>query len=69
MSQVLSTLFALGSVAGSKGVSGPMIGTKYAEENKRQFDESTQRAGRNVIGLQVCHFVLRWQVEKRENAE
>lgn len=53
MSQVLSTLYSLGSLAASKGVSGPMIGTKYAAANKRDFDEETQRAGRNVIGLQV----------------
>lgn len=53
MSQVLSTLYSLGSTAGSKGVSGPMIGTKYAEKNQREFDEATQRAGRSVIGLQM----------------
>lgn len=53
MAQVLNTLMSLGSVAKSRGVSGPLVGVKMAEKNTRHFDEQTQREGRNIIGLQM----------------
>ncbi|XP_039247802.2 transgelin-2-like [Styela clava] len=54
MSQVLSTLLALANVAKARGVDGDLsIATKIAQENPREFDEQTQREGRNIIGLQM----------------
>ncbi|XP_039247803.2 transgelin-3-like [Styela clava] len=58
MSQVLCTLQSLGMYAYNKGVTGPLIGTKMADENKRNFDEESQRAGRAQIGLQMGTNVL-----------
>lgn len=55
MVQVQNTLFKVGSVLQSKNWGGPTIGIKSATENHRNFDEDKQRAGRNVIGLQVNH--------------
>jgi len=53
MSQVLTTLRKLSTVALSKGFSGPHIGVKLAEKNVRNHDEQKLREGRNVIGLQM----------------
>ena len=38
--------------AQKKGYNGPVLGVKMASENKREFDESTLKAGKSVIGLQ-----------------
>jgi len=53
MSQVLTTLRKLSTVALSKGFGGPHIGVKLAEKNIRNHDEQKLREGRNVIGLQM----------------
>ena len=60
MSQVLTTLRKLSTVALSKGFGGPHIGVKLAEKNIRNHDEQKLREGRNVIGLQVCMIVFDW---------
>ena len=48
MMAVLTNIFALGSVAKTKGYSGPTIGVKMATENKRDFTEEQLKAGNNV---------------------
>ncbi|KAL5255732.1 hypothetical protein ACHWQZ_G011078 [Mnemiopsis leidyi] len=54
MSQVISTIYAVSSVASSsKGYGGPCIGTKIAEKNARDFDEATLNAGKFVLGGQM----------------
>ncbi|XP_075888756.1 calponin-1 [Nelusetta ayraudi] len=52
--QVQSTLIALAGMAKSKGFqSNYDVGVKYAEKQKRQFNQEQLREGRNVIGLQM----------------
>ena len=54
MNQVISTIYAVSSVASSaKGYGGPCIGTKIAEKNERDFDEATLNAGKFVLGGQM----------------
>ena len=38
--------------AQKNGFTGPTLGVKVANENKREFDDSVLKAGQNVIGLQ-----------------
>jgi len=38
--------------AQKQGFDGPQLGVRVASANKREFDEQTLKAGRNVIGLQ-----------------
>ena len=54
LNQVISTIYAVSSVASSsKGYGGPCIGTKIAEKNARDFDEATLNAGKFVLGGQM----------------
>jgi len=53
MSQVLGTLYAVSSVASTKGYTGASIGVKISEENVREFDEETLAAGKAVLGGQT----------------
>jgi len=53
MVQVYFTLIQLSSQSLRKGFTGPSIGVKLAESNKREFDDAKLREGRNVIGLQM----------------
>lgn len=50
---VVNCLFALGGLAKKKGFTGPTIGVKVAEENKRLFDKSTLDMGKTIISLQA----------------
>ena len=43
----------MGGQAQKVGFSGPVIGVKQAEANKREFSQEQLDAGKNVIGLQV----------------
>ncbi|KAJ7363682.1 Calponin-3 [Desmophyllum pertusum] len=48
------TICQLGSTAQSKGFTGPTLGPKKADENKRDFTEEQVKAGREGhIGLQA----------------
>ena len=38
--------------AQKNGFTGPALGVKVANENKREFDDSVLKAGQSVIGLQ-----------------
>ena len=38
--------------AQKNGFSGPTLGVKVANENKREFDEQTMKQGQSIIGLQ-----------------
>jgi len=58
MAQVLSTCRKLSSVSLKHNYTGPCIGPKLADENKRALDEQKLKEGRNVIGLQVSLKVL-----------
>lgn len=49
---VVNCLHSLGGLAQKKGYDGPVIGVKFAEENKREFDEETLKKGKSIIGLQ-----------------
>jgi hypothetical protein len=54
LSQVTMTLFALGRETYKHPEwSGPWLGPKPSEENKRDFDDETIAAGKAVIGLQA----------------
>ncbi|KAG5667362.1 hypothetical protein PVAND_015345 [Polypedilum vanderplanki] len=54
ISQVTMTLFALGrETYRHPEWTGPYLGPKPAEENKREFDEETLAAGQTIIGLQA----------------
>lgn len=54
ISTVTMTLFALGrETYRHPEWTGPYLGPKPAEENKREFDEETIAAGKAVIGLQA----------------
>merc|ERR1711976_4558 len=48
MSSVQITLFKIGSLALSKGFSGPTIGVKVSEGNKRNFTPEQMRAGQFI---------------------
>lgn len=39
--------------AQKQGFTGATLGPKEAQENPREFDEETKRAGQSVIGLQM----------------
>jgi len=54
IAQVTSTIFALGRTTYNHPEwTGPWLGPKPSEENKRNFDEATLRAGEGMIGLQA----------------
>jgi len=54
ISQITMTLFALGrETYRHPEWSGPWLGPKPSEENKRDFDEATLNAGQTIIGLQA----------------
>lgn len=54
MTQVQTTLLALASMAKTKGSQSRVdIGVKYADKQKRMFDEEKMKAGQCVIGLQM----------------
>ena len=53
LAQVQTTLYKLGGQAQKVGFSGPVIGVKQGDGNKREFSEEQLKAGQNVIGLQV----------------
>ena len=47
---MLGNLFALSSVATyAHGYQGPCIGAKLADENVREFDEETIKAGKSIL--------------------
>jgi len=49
---IVDNLFLLGGHAQKNGFTGPLLGVKVANENKREFDDSVLKAGQSVIGLQ-----------------
>lgn len=49
---IIDNLFQLGGHAQKNGFTGPQLGVKVANENKREFDDSVLKAGQSVIGLQ-----------------
>ncbi|XP_031692275.1 calponin-3-like [Oncorhynchus kisutch] len=54
MTQVQSTLLSLASMAKTKGIHTSCdIGVKYADKQKRHFDDKKIKAGQCVIGLQM----------------
>ena len=53
LAQVQTTLYKMGGQAQKVGFSGPVIGVKQADANKREFSQEQLEAGKNVIGLQV----------------
>lgn len=54
MTQVQTSLLALASMAKTKGTHSRVdIGVKYADKQKRNFDEEKLKAGNCVIGLQM----------------
>uniref|UniRef100_A0A8C7QM35 Calponin n=1 Tax=Oncorhynchus mykiss TaxID=8022 RepID=A0A8C7QM35_ONCMY len=54
MTQVQSTLLSLASMAKTKGIHTSCdIGVKYADKQKRNFDDKKIKAGQCVIGLQM----------------
>nr|XP_057924727.1 calponin-2 [Doryrhamphus excisus] len=54
MTQLQTTLLALASMAKTKGSHSRVdIGVKYADKQKRKFDEEKMKAGQCVIGLQM----------------
>ncbi|CAH2311431.1 calponin-3 [Pelobates cultripes] len=54
MTQVQTSLVALAGLAKTKGFHTTVdIGVKYAEKQKRQFDDNKLKAGQSVIGLQM----------------
>ena len=55
LAQVQTTLYKMGGQAQKVGFSGPVIGVKQADANKREFSQEQLEAGKNVIGLQVNH--------------
>lgn len=51
---VTKTLFALGRTSyRHPEFSGPYLGPKPSEENKREFSDETLAAGQTIIGLQA----------------
>jgi len=53
LAQVQTTLYKMGGQAQKVGFSGPVIGVKQADANKREFSQEQLDAGKNVIGLQM----------------
>uniref|UniRef100_A0A8C5WKL1 Calponin n=1 Tax=Leptobrachium leishanense TaxID=445787 RepID=A0A8C5WKL1_9ANUR len=54
MTQVQTSLVSLAGLSKTKGFHTTIdIGVKYAEKQKRQFDDSKLKAGQSVIGLQM----------------
>jgi len=54
IAQVTSTIFALGRTTYNHPEwSGPYLGPRPSQENNRNFDEATLRAGETIIGLQA----------------
>merc|ERR1719215_1149563 len=53
MSQVLLTLYAVGSVASKNGWEGSCIGTKIATANHREFSEEVLRQGETIVTSQA----------------
>jgi len=53
LAQVQTTLYKMGGQAQKVGFSGPVIGVKQADANKREFSQEQLEAGKNVIGLQM----------------
>merc|ERR1712141_292664 len=53
LAQVQTTLYKLGGQAQKVGFSGPVIGVKQGDGNKREFTDEQLKAGQNVIGLQM----------------
>jgi len=49
---IVDNLYSLGGMSQKKSWEGPVLGVKIANENKRNFDEETLKAGKNLIGLQ-----------------
>jgi len=49
---VVDCMYALGGMAQKKGFTGPKLGVKVAQENKRVFTESQLKASHQIIGLQ-----------------
>merc|ERR1712168_1110571 len=49
---IVDNLFLLGGHAQKNAFTGPQLGVKVANENKREFDDSVLKAGQSVIGLQ-----------------
>ena len=50
--QVIVAIYALSAVSIKNGWTGPSIGVKLSEENKRQFTDEQLNEGKTVIGLQ-----------------
>ena len=54
IAQVTNTIFGLGRAAYKHPEwTGPFLGPKPADENKRDFSEETLKAGQSIIGLQA----------------
>ena len=49
---VIDNCYSLSGFAQKKGWQGPSLGVKHSSQNKREFDEATLNAGKNVISLQ-----------------
>lgn len=49
---VVDCLYGLGGMAQKKGFTGPALGVKVADENKRNFSQEVLKKGEQVIGLQ-----------------
>jgi len=49
---VVDCTYALGGMAQKKGFTGPKLGVKVAQENKRVFSETQLKASHQIIGLQ-----------------
>jgi len=49
---IVDNLYSLGGMTQKNNWNGPVLGVKQANENKRNFDEETLKAGKNLIGLQ-----------------
>jgi len=49
---IVDNLYSLGGMTQKNNWAGPVLGVKQANENKRNFDEETLKAGKNLIGLQ-----------------
>lgn len=53
LAAVQRALFNLGGCAKKKNFSGPSIGVKVADENKRRFSQAQLRAGESIISKQM----------------
>ncbi|PIO37027.1 hypothetical protein AB205_0104130, partial [Aquarana catesbeiana] len=66
MTQVQSSLVSLAGLAKTKGFPTTVdIGVKYAEKQKRQFNDDKLKAGQSVIGLQVKWVIPNCRREKQ----